>query len=47
MPLQIPVPGKIIAIGINYLEHAAEGAVEDTRSPDGLWPLDQRSDRTR
>ena len=36
MPLQIPVPGKIIAIGINYLEHAAEGAVE---APESRWSL--------
>lgn len=33
MPLPIPVPGKIIAIGVNYRDHAAEGGVAPPEVP--------------
>jgi 2-keto-4-pentenoate hydratase/2-oxohepta-3-ene-1,7-dioic acid hydratase in catechol pathway len=33
VPLPIPVPGKIIAIGVNYVDHAAEGGTTPPTTP--------------
>ncbi|MFR9804099.1 fumarylacetoacetate hydrolase family protein [Pseudonocardia sp. RS010] len=40
MPLAIPVPGKIIAVGLNYRDHATEGGVPvpDVPMLFGHWP---------
>jgi 2-keto-4-pentenoate hydratase/2-oxohepta-3-ene-1,7-dioic acid hydratase in catechol pathway len=40
MPLQIPVPGKIIAIGVNYLDHVEEAGRTPPERPTifAHWP---------
>ena len=40
MPLAIPRPGKIVCVGLNYRDHAAEGGQDLPKAPllFAKWP---------